>query len=377
MTEDTKFKFKQKVSDLGFSQALSERVDAYFHDRGISKHANAEMFAKTVFGFAAGIGSYAWLMTGRHSYFGIIGIYVLIGFAQLYMAFNIAHDANHGAYSASKRVNRLVARVFDLVGVSSYIWRLMHNDSHHSFINIEGADTTLVSGNIFRFSPRGERKSYHRFQHLYATLLYCLSTLDWVLLKDYRWLMFGRKYGNRRITKHPLNEVVFLFGAKAFYYTYILVLPLLFLTPWHAVILGFIIHHFFGGFIIALIFQPNHFIEGSSYPAADPAGGIANNYINHIFDTTADFAREQAYARWVLGGLNLHVIHHMFPGICHVHYPALTRILMSTAKEHGLAYREYRTVTGAFMDHLRWLKLLGTSDPEAVPTGHPPALAPQ
>ena len=32
------------------------------------------------------------------------------------------------------------------------------------------------------------------------------------------------------------------------------------------------------------------------------------------------------------------------------------------AEEHGLHYRETRTVTGAFLDHLRWLKVLGNTD---------------
>lgn len=45
-----------------------------------------------------------------------------------------------------------------------------------------------------------------------------------------------------------------------------------------------------------------------------------------------------------------------------VHYPALTEIVRATAAEFGLTYRENRTVTGAFLAHLRWLKLLGRVD---------------
>ena len=117
-----------------------------------------------------------------------------------------------------------------------------------------------------------------------------------------------------------------LFAGKAFYYTYMLVIPLLYLE--RAVVLdrrrvrG---HAFLLGFTLALIFQPNHFNEWAAYPEADEEGHIANNYIRHIFDTTSDYARGNPVANWVLGGLNLHVIHHMFPRICHVHYPALRR----------------------------------------------------
>lgn len=361
-TEDRQFKYKHKITVSGFSKALSQRVDDYFQGRGVSRHANLEMVSKTVLGFVLWIGTYAWLMTGRFSSLEVVGVYVVHGFAQLYMAFNIAHDANHGAYSKSKRVNRVLGCVFDLVGVSSYMWRLLHNDAHHAFVNIRGADTTLISGNIFRFSPHDRRRPYHRFQHLYAPLLYCLSTLDWVLTKDYRWL-FQPRFGNWKIVKHPPGELILLFTAKAFYYTYMLILPLYYLSvPWYSIIAGFIVMHFFLGFTIALIFQPNHFNEDATFPEADEEGHISNDYISHIFDTTIDYARGYPFTTWILGGLNLHVIHHMFPGICHVHYPALTKLVISTAEEHGLRYRETRTVTGAFLDHLKWLKTLGSAD---------------
>jgi linoleoyl-CoA desaturase len=372
MAEIRQFKFTHKVSASGFSKALSLRVDDYFHARRISRHANLEMVCKTILGVGLWIGTYLWLMTGGLSSLAVVGVYVLHGFAQLFMAFNIAHDANHGAYSGSKRVNRALGFVFDLVGVSSYVWRLLHNDAHHAFVNIRGADTTLVSGDIFRFSPHDRRRSFHRYQHLYAPFLYCLSTLDWVLTKDYRWLFNGQRFGNRRIVKHPPRELILLFAAKVFYYTYVLAIPLLYLSvPWYAVILGFIVMHFFLGFTIALIFQPNHFNEEASFPEADDEGHISTDYISHIFDTTVDYARGNPFANWVLGCLNLHVIHHMFPGICHVHYPPLTKIVKSTAEEYGLSYREHRTITGAFLAHLRWMKVLGRADGDLIALAGP------
>jgi linoleoyl-CoA desaturase len=184
MTENRQFRFTHDVNASAFSKELSHRVDRYFQERGISRHANAEMISKTVLGFVMTIAAYVWLMTGKFTALEVVGVYVVLGFAQLYMAFNIAHDANHSGYSKSKRVNRVLGCVFDLVGVSSYMWRLLHNTSHHSFVNIRGADTTFTSGNIFRFSTHDERRFFHRYQHLYAPFFYCLSSLDWVLTKD-------------------------------------------------------------------------------------------------------------------------------------------------------------------------------------------------
>lgn len=366
MPESRHFKFKHRVKSSEFSRALAQRVDDYFRARGMHRRANAEMVSKTIIGFVLWIGTYLWLMTARLSTLGVIGMYIVHGYAQLFMGLNIAHDANHGAYARSRAANRLLGCVFDLVGLSSYMWRLMHNDAHHVFVNVRGADTALISGKLFRFTPHDERRPYHRFQHLYAPLFYCLATLDWVLAKDYRWLFSERRFGNRKIVKHPLSEVLFLFAAKAFYYTYMLVLPLIYLrTPWYAVVLGFILMHCCLGFTLALTFQPNHFTEHSYFPEPDENGQVANDYIQHIFETTVDYARDNPLANWCMGGLNIHVIHHMFPGICHVHYPALTKIIKATAEEYGLPYRENKTITGAFLSHLRWIKVLGSADAQA------------
>lgn len=376
--ERRQFKFTEPVTASGFSKELSGKVDDYFQSRGISKHANLEMISKTVLGFVATIAAYVWLMTGRFSPLEVVGVYVVLGFAQLHMAFNIAHDANHGAYSRSKKVNRALGFVFDLVGVSSYMWRLMHNDSHHAFVNIRGADSTFDSGYIFRFSPQDKVRPFHRYQHLYAPFIYSLSSLDWVLTKDFRWLFRERKYGNRNILRHSRWELFGLFFGKAFYYTYMLVLPFVYLdAPWYSIVAGFVALHLCMGFTIALIFQPNHFNEDSTFPEADEEGHITNNYIRHIFDTTSDYARGNPFANWILGCLNLHVIHHMFPLICHVHYPALTRLVKETAEEYGLNYRENRTIAGAFLAHLRWLRILGRGEEGSISKGMPALALPE
>ncbi len=353
-------KFRKHEASSKFSKTLSHRVNIHFQKNQISKHANAHMLSKSIFGLALWILSYLYLISANHSTLGVVFAYLLHGCGQLYIAFNIAHDANHGAYARSRVTNRVLGCIFDLVGVSSYMWRLMHNDSHHSFVNIRGADTTFICGNLFRFSPQDRPRPHHRFQHIYAIFFYSLVTLDWVLFKDYRWLWLTRRFGNKTIVKHPLRELVILFVGKAFYYGYMLVIPLLYLqAPWYSVILGFVAMHLFLGLAIAVVFQPNHFVEGSSFPEPDHEGMIANDYIRHVFDTTSDYSRKSPFMTWILGGLNLHVIHHMFPGICHVHYGALTEIVMSTAREHGLEYREKETILQAFIAHLQWLKALG------------------
>jgi len=360
MNEITVLRYKGTETSREFGQVLSHRVDQYFIERGISKHANTHMILKGVLWFSLWIGTYLLLISGWFSPLGLVAMFVVHGFAQLFMTYNIAHDANHGAYSSDPKVNRFLSCVFDLVGISSYIWRLLHNTSHHSFVNVEGKDRAIKSSSLLRFSPEEQWSRNHRYQHIYGPVLYLLPTLYWVLVKDFYHLFCGRKYGNRLVTNHPLNEYVFLFVTKAFYFTYMLVIPIMVLSvAWYWIVLGFLAMHACIGFHIALIFQPTHITEGTEYPHPDEEGFLTKDFILHVLSTTADYSRKKPFTTWMLGGLNLHIIHHMFPTICHVHYRPLTEIIKETAEEFGYRYRENETVFVAFLAHLRMLKSLG------------------
>ncbi len=355
-----KVSFLHEPDSTAFTRALNKRIKAYFSTKGISRNANTAMYIKSAVAVLWFMLSYALIMMNQWSNLILVLLFVLHGFGQLYIAFNISHDANHGAYSSNKRVNQILSYTFDLVGVNSYMWRLMHNDSHHFHVNIQETDVAIASNGIFRFSPETKWRPHHRYQHFYAPFIYCLATLEWVFLKDFNWFFFKKNIGNAISVKHPLREKVILFVTKAFYYGYTLVLPIMVLdNPWYVIVMGFVAFHFGIGFSIALIFQTTHVVEGTVYPKTDLNGRIHNNYISHLVQTTAVYSWRNPVANWFFGCLNVHTVHHIYPGICHVHYPKLTPILIKTAKEFGFEYRENSTVWQAFGSHLKMLKKLG------------------
>ena len=48
----------------------------------------------------------------------------------------------------------------------------------------------------------------------------------------------------------------------------------------------------------------------------------------------------------------LQVVHHLFPGICHLHYPAIAPIVLDTCKEFNVPYHVYPTVRRALDTYL-------------------------
>jgi len=60
-----------------------------------------------------------------------------------------------------------------------------------------------------------------------------------------------------------------------------------------------------------------------------------------------------------VGGLNFQVEHHLFPTICHVHYPHIADIVKSTTEEYGVPYLENETFTQAIVSHINTLRRFG------------------
>ena len=113
------------------------------------------------------------------------------------------------------------------------------------------------------------------------------------------------------------------------------------------------------GFILALIFQLAHTVEGTSHPLPNELGVIENDWAMHQLQTTANFSRKNRFLSWYVGGLNFQVEHHLFPYISHVHYPEISEIVRTTAEEYGVPYLENKTFIGAVKSHFRFLYQLG------------------
>ena len=80
--------------------------------------------------------------------------------------------------------------------------------------------------------------------------------------------------------------------------------------------------------------------------------------MEHELRTTANFAPRNKLLGWYVGGLNYQIEHHLFPRVCSVHYPALSKLVEATAREHGLTYRVLPSFRAAIASHLRLLQKL-------------------
>ncbi len=355
-------RFASKHGD-GFYDTLKKNIDTFFAENNISPSGNASLRWKTVAMLALFYVPYLVIVTGlaAGNVYLFFGMWALVGMGMIGVGCGVHHDSNHGSYSDNKTVNKVVGDIVNLVGGYDVTWRIQHNILHHTYTNIEGLDEDIDAGGLLRFSPHSPKKAMHRFQHIYGWFLYCLLTIQWVTYKDYRLIMIYDAKGLLKKEKISKGKALLELSIyKVIYFTYILVLPIMFSgMPWQYVVAGFMLLHVIAGLGLSCIFQLAHVLESSEFPLPADDRKMENSWAIHQMLNTADFSPRSKWVCWFVGGLNYQVEHHLFPHISHVHYPEISKIVKRTAEEFGVPYKVMPTFVNALGEHYKMLKKMG------------------
>lgn len=347
-----------------FLTELRARVDEYFEHSEIPKRDPPRMYFKILVIVTWFVASWVFLVFyASGALQGVLGA-MSLGLAIGGIGMCVMHDGNHGAVSDNPKINRLIGYGLDVMGVCSFIWRQRHNNIHHSLTNIQGYDEDLDFGWVARLATTQKLQPWQRFQHVYVWFLYMLLLPKWAFYDDfnnYRKLQLGR----HKLTPFNRKEKALFWGWKAFFVSWSILIPAYYHPVWQVFIFHMIAVCTLG-FTLSCTFQLAHVVEQATFPVVG-VDKIDSDWGAHQLATTVDFARSNPILTWYMGGLNFQVEHHLFPRICHIHYPALSKIVEEVAAKHNIPYLCNDTLLGALGSHYRVLKRLRKLEIE-VPT---------
>jgi linoleoyl-CoA desaturase len=344
-----------------FFPTVRQRVDAYFKENNLSKHSDATMVTKTIVLLSAYILPFIAILTFHPAFGTSLILWTIMGLGVAGIGMSVMHDANHGSYSSNSTVCYLIGHSLNLIGGSVFNWKLQHNLLHHTYTNIVDHDDDIEDKLVLRFSPHTQVKWFHKVQFVYAFLFYGILTLYWTLLKDFiQFARYTKNGVNKNSTTQNRIMLLKIIASKLIYFAVILVVPvMLFNIPFLHVLTGFLLMHFVAGLVLTVVFQLAHSVEGTSHPLPCSKGTLENNWAVHQMNTTVNFSKNNKFLCWYLGGLNFQVEHHLFPNICHVHYPQIAGIVKATAAEFGIPYLEKQSFGEALISHIRTLRRFG------------------
>ncbi|MEZ5042778.1 MAG: acyl-CoA desaturase [Saprospiraceae bacterium] len=344
-----------------FYLALGKRVSEYFKTQQHNRKATPLYWFKITSLLVMFFTLYALVFLFPQYYTVVMGAYLGMGVLIVSILFAIGHDSVHNSVSSNPKVNYVMGYIWNFFGISSYFWRLKHNVSHHAFTNIPGSDGDLDQTKLLRLNPLSPRTPIHRYQHLYAMAIYSLLGPYIIFIRDFK-LLKEKKFGNTVIEKHPTSEIFIIILSKIWFLLMMVVFPVYFTgLSVGSVLIATLAMMFVAGIFTAIVSFPVHVTYESDYALPNDQGIVEMDFMTHQILTTVDYSAENKFIHWFFGGINTHVVHHMFPGVNHIHYYDLTKIVRDTAAEYNIRYVN-KTFATVMRDHLLFLRELGTRD---------------
>jgi fatty acid desaturase len=121
------------------------------------------MYVKSFISFFTWISFYLIAMYAFESFWLTSIFAILCGWSVANVGMFIMHDGNHGGFSNSPLLNRIAGGAFDMLGGSSYCWKMIHSVGHHCYTNVEELDPDIRKF-FFCFNIRHPRTTFQKNQ---------------------------------------------------------------------------------------------------------------------------------------------------------------------------------------------------------------------
>lgn len=272
---------------------------------------------------------------------------VLLGATLASALLSVVHDAGHSEFSRRPWVNVVAAQVAVPIGLWVGQYRVKHR-VHHSQSSVYAVDESTTPHPLLRVHPQARHRTWHRYQHLYAPLLYAIA---WIgdLRSQVRFLHTGvagttssgtfRTRARSYLTEKALAAAVLT--------------PYLFLAgPVRFLIVGLCVVTV-ASELAALVLISGHVNVGLvDAPEA--------SFVGRAFNSTAAFSTTSVWMRRLTGGLTHHHVHHLRPHVPRSAFATLhADLVRAIAAEHDLPLVEFPTFGAAVAGHFRMLRQLG------------------
>ncbi|MCL5775428.1 fatty acid desaturase [Limibaculum sp. FT325] len=351
-------RFASDASDAFFAD-VRRRVALHLRQTGHGRYDDGRIALKGAVYGTITLGAYLVALWGGLPPWGSFAAGLVFGLGCLMLGLNVGHDGAHNCLTRHRWLNlTLQTVIFTLIGADAYLWRLRHVKSHHVFPNVNDCDIDIDDYWWIRLSPNQPHLPHHRFQHLYAPLIFWLTNIHTTFYQDAVYL-FKRDLANMRDIRHPWYAYPLFIASKVGYFAIWLGIPMAVLPyPWWWIALAWPAISFVMSVAFIALLIGTHFAEETVFPVVDESGVIPLGWAWHALATSLDWNPESRLANAIAGGANAHAAHHLFPNVAHVHYPEITRIIREEAARHSMPYN-VTSFAGMLRSHYRFLRRLG------------------
>ena len=319
-----------------FSSILFSRVEAYLSDPTIILKCEITHLLKALIILVFYFWSYYQWILSSDSFWEMIGFATLLGIGHVLIPVNISHDAMHSAFSKYPILNYLAYMVMGLTGISPYMYKRIHLKAHSDKEN--GSRRKSIESQKLLMQHSNRKNVPIVFYLLYA--IYMVYIRDFFL------------FVNSEI-KIPVSNWVLLALNKFIYFIAIWIVSfwLIELPAWQILIGILCIYLVVSLLAIVILLMPTEPMEVARITDNQQRN---NAWVREIIKHNVDFSPESKFLNFICGGANMNVVHYLFPGVSHMYYTGIAKILKETAAEFEVVYQT-QSVWNVFAIHFRYM----------------------
>jgi fatty acid desaturase len=256
----------------------------------------------------------------------------------------IGHDAAHRQIARGSRNAALIGLVFgNLLSGLSYGWWVAKHNAHHAHPNDLEADPDVAVGAfVFDHGQASRRKGVGAFMTRHQAWLFFPTLLLEALNLH---LSSVRALANKELRFRTTEGV--LLATNFVLYAALLATTM----TWPQALVFLVIHLGLFGVYLGCSFAPSH--KGMPILSAEQA---ADPLLRQVL--TARNIRSGRVLDVVLGGLNLQIEHHLFPGMPRPNLRLAQPVVQQFCERHGVSYAE-TSALGAYASALRHMHDVG------------------
>jgi linoleoyl-CoA desaturase len=315
------------------SELLDLQIE--FRRRGFYRPATLRILLEWVYNLALTFGGLVvWWLPGS---WWLKGIGLLVSTLGLTGVTTSAHTAAHGAALPWQTANRVLTYIGYpfMVMMSAHFWRHKHNIVHHPAPNVVGIDDDCDLMPLFAMSEPDVRSAgrvmsfyYRRVQ---GWVFPFALTLNGFNVQRVSWLYLAKQLvdSERRRPAHWVDLATLLAHVGVF-----IVAPCVLWSVGEGLLLYFLRIAAMGHFMF-FTFAPAHFPAEAEFTESE--AGVDDPVMRQT-QGTVNF-RTGLIGGLACNGVQYQIEHHLFPGICHVHYWRVAPLVRDFCERSGYPYR--------------------------------------
>ena len=310
---------KEKVKALGYMSDINDRLSLFEYISHIVLHV-------TFFGLAI----------YYHE-----NLFLLFSFMYLSMLSSVGittgtHTASHYALVKSRSINKFIVYFgYGFFYAQSYeYWIHKHIKVHHLNPNIVGVDEDInlmpwFAMNKDEYNRASTlKKAYFKIQVVLFPIALTLNIFN--VQKD-SFVYLYKMIKDKGLT----NRIKLDLSLMITHYLFWIVLPSFFFNI-SDVLIFYYLRMAFTGYGMFAAFAPAHFPENAMFLSEENKD---LDFLRRQIYTTTNF-KTGPIGRYMLGGVEFQLEHHLFPNCNHFHYPKINVLLKEFCKENKLPYNE-------------------------------------